>query len=182
MTYYSLFALTAVINFRSKHTVCIFLESALLQAFYLIHTTIKFEIAQKLLPNSNQAVERTQHIQSSVCNKKDECLLCSDMCSYCEDTSTVQTLLCPIWKRAWKMSLEIWCPGTVKSQPGWSDRPPYEALIFQYIKPTESCGNVPCSIRIIEGKVWGRKRERAVPLKGWSPSVVTVCGYLLWSQ
>lgn len=61
MTYYFfyLFALTAVINFKSRHKICISLESALLQAFYVIHTTIKFEIVQKLLPNSNQAVERT---------------------------------------------------------------------------------------------------------------------------
>lgn len=44
MAYYFfyLFVLTAVINFRPKQTVCIFLESALLQAFYLIHTTTKF--------------------------------------------------------------------------------------------------------------------------------------------
>lgn len=107
------------------------------------------------------------------------------MCLNCEDTSTVQTLLCPIWKRAWKISLEIWCTGTVKSQPGWSNSSLYEALIFQYIKPTESCGNVPGSIRIIEGKVWGRERKRAVPLKGWYyhlwlQYVVTSCG--LWSR
>lgn len=116
-----------------------------------------------------------------VCNKKDECFLCSDMCLNCEGTSTAQTLLCPIWKRAWKISLEIWCLGTVKSQPGWSYSSPYEALIFQYIKPTESCGNIPHSIRITEGKVWGRKRERAAPLKVWCyhlwlQYVVTCCG------
>lgn len=104
------------------------------------------------------------------------------MCLNCEDTSTVRTLLCPIWKRVWKISLEIWCPGTVKSQPGWSDSSPYEALIFQCIKPTESCGNIPHSIRIIWGKEWGRKKERAAPLKGWCyhlwlQYVVTCCGH-----
>lgn len=103
------------------------------------------------------------------------------MCLNCEDTSTVQTLQCPIWKRAWKKSLEIWCPGTVKCQPSWSNSSLYKALIFQHIKPTESCGNIPCSIRIIEGKVWGRERKRAVPLKGWRyhlwlQYVVTCCG------
>lgn len=91
------------------------------------------------------------------------------MCLDCEDTSTVQTLPCPIWKRAWKISLEIWCPGTVKSQPGWSNSSPYEALIFQFIKPTESW--------IIEGKVWERKRESSSSEGVVLPSVVTCCGH-----
>lgn len=51
----------------------------------------------------------------------------------------------------------------------WLSVPAFDLSIYKlcYCCPAESCGTVPCSIRIIEGKGRGRKRERAVCLKRW---------------
>lgn len=51
----------------------------------------------------------------------------------------------------------------------WFSIPAFDLSIYKlcYCYPAESCGIVPCSIRIIEGQGRGRVREKEVPLTGW---------------
>lgn len=174
VTYYFfyLFVLTAVISFRPEQTICIFLEPALLQAFYLIRTTIKFANCSGTSAKWQSSSWKNMAYQIGHLQQR------MNVFSPWIDAWTVRMpalrkLSCiPFAKGLRKWALECGAQGLWKKSAWliqWLSIPDLDLSRRNhcYCYPAACCGNVPCTIRIIERQGWGGRRERAVPLNGW---------------